>query len=286
MEIPASILRAARRYEAVETEGLTLHPILMEEYDSFLKASSALSFLPRSLPAKYISEPLLSAFFRMECDALETGTESPGLFYRCVLFLALALKIGPGEPDGERIKKFYLRVDPQRPDKLLCLEAEGNVRITPVMFQRLRPILAVQNGIELPSDDANPELVQAERDIAAQRGPKLDVSVEAMVSTVATLTGTDETDIDHWPILKFNRRKDALSRVLNFLVCGVGECSGGKFKGGNPYPSPFFDRLSEDSAALVSLDSFAGGAGKQAVANAGGISGNAIDITQKGVEST
>lgn len=270
MELSASVRRAINRYDPVKTEGLTLAPILMGEYESFLKASPAISFLPRSLPLKYLSEPLLAAFYRMEYDALEAGQESPGLFYRCVLFLALALRLGEGETEVERMKRFQVRVDPSDPAKLLSLEAGEEIRITPIQFQRLRPILAAQNGVDLPSDDANPELVEAERDIAAQRGPKLDISAEGMISSVAALTGTEEREIDQWPVLKFNRRKDAISRVLHFLVCGIGEASGAKFKGGNPYPSPFFDKVNDGSAALVSLDSFAGGAGKQAVQQAGG----------------
>lgn len=54
---------------------------------------------------------------------------------------------------------------------------------------------------------------------------------------------------------KLNSRREAVNRVLNFLICGIGESQGTKWKGGNPYPSPFFDRVREDSPALISMSS-------------------------------
>ena len=268
----------------MKTEGLTLYPILMQEYESFLQGKSAISFLARSLPLEYLSQPLLSAFYRMDMTALRQGEEPSGMFYRSLLFLALSLRLGEGKSEEERVKLFRVAAEREQPDKLLAVEAETGerekIRITPVMFQRLRPILAAQNGIELLSDDTNPDLLEAERDIAQQRGPKLDYRMDSLISTVAALSGSEERDLEDWPILKFQRRQEALERVLNFLICGVGETQGTKWKKGNPYPSPFFDRVQEDSAALVSLESYAGGAGLEAVRNAGNSGAPAAPILE------
>ena len=141
--------------------------------------------------------------------------------------------------------------------------------ITPIQFHRLRPILAAQNGIELASEDANPDLVQAERDIAGAKGPKLDVKLDSLIAAVAALSGVNEEEIEDWPIRKLQNRQQALNRTLNFLVCGIGETQGTKWKGGNPYPSAFYDRLQTDSASLIAMDQFAGGKGLQAVKNQG-----------------
>lgn len=284
MELSAKTARAIRVYEPVKTEGLTLYPILMQEYESFLQGKSAISFLARSLPLEYLSQPLLSAFYRMDMTALRQGEEPSGMFYRSLLFLALSLRLGEGKSEEERVKLFRVAAEREQPDKLLAVEAETGegekIRITPVMFQRLRPILAAQNGIELLSDDTNPDLLEAERDIAQQRGPKLDYRMDSLISTVAALSGSEERDLEDWPILKFQRRQEALERVLNFLICGVGETQGTKWKKGNPYPSPFFDRVQEDSAALVSLESYAGGAGLEAVRNAGNSGAPAAPILE------
>lgn len=50
---------------------------------------------------------------------------------------------------------------------------EEEITITPVQFQRLRAILAYQNGIELTDEDANPDLLEAEAELARRNGPKL-----------------------------------------------------------------------------------------------------------------
>ena len=50
MELSAKTARAIRVYEPVKTEGLTLYPILMQEYESIPQGKSAISFLARSMP--------------------------------------------------------------------------------------------------------------------------------------------------------------------------------------------------------------------------------------------
>ena len=81
MELSAKTARAIRVYEPVKTEGLTLYPILMQEYESFLQGKSAISFLARSLPLEYLSQPLLSAFYR-HIPFVRTFVKSHPFYYR------------------------------------------------------------------------------------------------------------------------------------------------------------------------------------------------------------
>ena len=138
-----------------------------------------------------------------------------------------------------------------------------------MQFQRLRPILAAQNGLELLSENANPELVQAERDLAEMNAPKLQYRIEALKATVATLSGEDESDMEEWPILKLLLRRDAVQRLVGYIVCSVAEAQGAKWKHGNPYPSPLYDREIDYCGGLIDMSTFAGGAGMRAVQNAG-----------------
>ena len=157
--------------------------------------------------------------------------------------------------DARRIKALHFRISDAQ-----------TVSITPIQFQRLRPIIAAQNGIEIPAEDANPEIIDAERTIAEQQGKGLDFSLNSVVCGVAALTNAEEDDIYEWPLLKLNRRAESLSRVLDYLVCGIGQCSGMvKWKGGNPVPNPWYARKRGFSGAIVPLDSFAGGAASAAV---------------------
>lgn len=272
-KLPLHIQKAIRTYQPIETEGLTFWPILVREYHEFLTAKPAIEIMQQALPVRWLSMPLLSALYGMDFEAFQKGEPRVGLFSRCLLFLALSLRLGKGSEVAERTKLFTIIVDSEDPSQLKALRFTGDdgeeKEITPIMFQRLRPILAIQNGIELASEDANPDLVEAERDLAEMNGPELDVSLDSLFSTVAAMAGIDEAEIDDWPILKLNRRQKAYSRVLNYVICGIGEAQGTKWKGGNPYPSPFYDKVRGDSAGAVRLEQFAGGAGVRAVQNAG-----------------
>lgn len=273
-EIPLNIREAINTYRPVETEGLRLYPITVREYGHFQNARPAIDFLQQSLPVRYLSVPLLSAYYAMDVESFERDEPSNGLFPRALLFLVLALRYKPEETVEERVRAFASRILVSSEDhtvlKGIEFEMDGEeYKITPVQFQRLRPILAEQNGIVLESEDANPELVEAERDLAEMNGPELDHNIYSLISSIATFSGVDEAEIYDWSVLKLNRRKDAYERALYFLVYGFASANGAQFKGGNPVPSPFYDRTDYDSASLVDIGSITGG--QQVTVSEGGI---------------
>lgn len=265
--------RAVRRCEPIASEGVTVYPITVAEYDDFTAARPAIEIIQQSLPVRFASMPLLSAFYVMEAEAWVQALPAVGLLYRALLFLALSLRLGEGVEAAERVKLFQLVTDTKDPRRLAYIQFEAGGeknRLTPVQFQRLRPILAAQNGIDLVSESANPDLIEAERDIAEQSGPGLDVNIGSLIAAVSALSGADEAEIEAWPIRRLAERQKAYYRTLNFLICGIAETQGTKWKGGNPFPSPFFDRRTDGSSALMPLDNFAGGKGTQAVRQAMG----------------
>lgn len=271
-EIPLQYREAVDTYEPIDFEGIKLYPITVREYPTFQNARPAIDFLQQSLPVRYLSMPLLSAYYAMDVENHKEGRPSDELFFRAVLFLALALRIGKGEPLEDRIEQFHIVADANDHTILKGIDfyQDGTEkRITPVLFQRLRPVLAAQNGIQLLSNDANPELVEADRDLAELSGPELDYDFSALLSTLSVLSGTKEKEMYDWPILQMNRNREAWSRILNFLVYGIASANGAKFKGGNPVPSPFFDRLEQDSDALIDMGKFTGG--KEVSVSEGGL---------------
>lgn len=267
-DIPSRYLRQIRRYEPVETEGLTLYPILTEEYEEYLLAKGAIEFMHQSLPMAMLNMPILQAYYALDSQSVQDEQIPTGLMERAVLFLALALRIGQGLPAEKRVGLFRPMVDVAT-GKLKAIlftpDGEEICQITPAMFQRLRPILAAQNGITIPEEDANPELVRTEEELARKKAPELDVNLESLISTVASLSGAEEKDIYDWPIAKLQNRQRAIHRTLDYIICGVGEAQGTKWKKGNPVPNPFFDRKKDGSAAKVALTDFAGGAALNAV---------------------
>lgn len=265
--IPKRIKKQISRYDPVETEGLTFYPILVDEYEEYLLAKSAIEFMHQTLPLSLVNMPILQAYYQLDSQSIRDEKIPTGLMSRAVLFLALALRIGQGLPVEKRVWMFKPKVDEKGKLKSLMFTPDGEeiCEITPAMFQRIRPILAAQNGLTIPEEDANPELVRTEEELSRKNAPDLDINLDSLIASVAVLSGTDEKDIYDWPIAKLQSRQRALHRTLDYLICGIGESQGTKWKKGNPSPNPFFDRKKETSAAKVALGDFAGGAALDAV---------------------
>lgn len=268
-EIPASIKAKIRRYEPINMDGVTLYPVTVDEYDIFNQARPAIEFVQQSLPVAYVSTPLLQAFYAIDMEGLQNSKLPTGMLARSVLFLALALRVGRGEPVEDRLRYFKVHVSPNDAMRLtslsFTLDGEERYDITPAKFQRWLPILAAQNGIELADDTDNPELLKARDVIQSKKGVALDVSLEAMVSSVALFSGIDDEAIYDWPILKMTHRRQALQRALDYMICGIGEAQGAKWKHGNPVPSPLFPKKKDGDIAAIPMNEFAGGAAMEAV---------------------
>lgn len=266
-DIPEKYLKQIRRYEPVDTEGMRFWPILVEEYEEFLLARSAIDFMQQRLPRMMVNMPILQAYYMLDSQSIEDEKIPTGLMARALLFLALSLRLGQGLPVENRIALFRPRISESGRLKSLLFSPDGEeiCEITPAAFQRLRPVLAAQNGLEIQPDDANPALVDAEQELAKKKAPELVMEPESLVASVAALSGADEKEIYEWPIAKLLNRQRALHRALDYLICGIGEAQGTKWKKGNPCPNPFFDREKEGSAAKVALTEFASGAALNAV---------------------
>lgn len=263
-DIPLKYRERVDTYQPVDFEGITLYPIKVRDYPLFQMSRPAIEFLQQSLPVRFISIPLISAYFAMDEENRKEGREPDGLFFRTLIFLSLSLRLGEGLPLEKRAEELIKGVrfysgESLRLKEIRFVQDGEEKTITPVLFQRMRPVLAEQNGIRLESTDVNPELAEAERDIAEQTAPELDYSIATLISSLSALTGREEAEIYDWPILKLHRRKESFERILSFLVCGFASANGAKFSGGNPVPSPFYERKDRNSNALIDMASFTKG---------------------------
>ena len=69
-DIPAKHLKRIRRYEPVETEGLVLWPMLVEEYEEYLLARASIEFMQQRLPRVLVNMPLLQAYFALDSQSV------------------------------------------------------------------------------------------------------------------------------------------------------------------------------------------------------------------------
>lgn len=271
--LPLAIQKAVCNYEEIQTDGLTMYPITMREYDEWQIARAAIEALQQSFPVRFMSVPLLEAYFQMDVILPAMGEGKPtGLLGCALLALSLTLRIGCGLAPDKRIAVWSPAVD-RKGDKLrlksfrAMLNGEEIIEITPVLFQRLRPIIAAQNGAELESDEANPELVRAEREIAAQGHTTLDIDADRRMSYVAAKLHMRKRDFLDWPIREFEDAADVLTQEVMFSAFAAAAAMGGFGDKGNPVPHPYYRKANEESSHMA-LSSFAGGEGLKAVARA------------------
>lgn len=269
-EIPFDIERSIRKYEPIKTEGLTLYPIQVKDYYKFLVAQKAIDFMPQKLPLELMGVPTLEAFYRLDMG-LVAGHNPTGHFASSLLLLALALRLLPNGTMEEQVNMFNVVYDKSNTLRLKALRFTVNGEeicdISPVKYQRLLPIIAAQNGLELVNPDDNAELLEAEAVLAEEKAPNLKVTIEDMVHSVCALTQVEESEVDEWSILKLQDRLRTFKRIIDYIVCGIGESQGTKWKGGNPVPHPWFKRESGGTSALIDVNNFLGGDATSAINN-------------------
>lgn len=258
-ELPTRYKKQIRKFLPIETEGITLYPVTVEYWEEFRACVPALEFMRKSLPVVLMQMPLLNALAQIELvnnynlsEGKETGVRFT--FFSDTLYaLCLALRLGLGmERDkvlAERVSVISDRLHPENIERIFFTTDDKDfISITPRQYERLRPILAAQNGVTIPSDDENPELVYADRVLRAQKTPKLEEDFAKMVSWCAVFSHAEEEEIYNWPILKFLNRCEVSQRSLDYVIFGVGAASGfAKYEGGPPVPSPFYAK--KESAA-------------------------------------
>ena len=234
--------------------GLDFFPITMEHYEDFIQCKEAMIIRQSTLPVRYVSMDYLSAIFAMEVDALREGGDNSagigGMFSKLMRLLGMSLRIDiTSEMLNDNI--YYINTGERiEIEKMVFTQtdADGEERtaeITPFQFStQIRPLIAVQNRIELPDESENTELLEAyeEKKNLESGGVQVNPDLEDMKSTVAYLSGVTDREILSWTIRDFENRRRAIDRVEKHRDYRRAELGGMvSFKNGNPYPSLFFD---------------------------------------------
>lgn len=265
------IRTAIRRGAPVFSCGVALYPILMKDYEEFLQLRNSICLRMRTLPVKYMMRNYLSALFSLEIDTIKESGHGVGLFQSFLRFLQLSLRI-EAENAKETFEKMVRYKVNGKEIELDCIvvDQEGQkVRLNPKdISMQIRPILAYMNGVELPDENENPELVLANEQKRAfdQRKQKpLNTDVNDLIASVAYLSHCSERDLLTWTVREFEARRRAIDRDKRYTLYGQAEMSGMiTFKEGNPAPSWCYDAIDESfgTTALSKLD-FGGATEKQ-----------------------
>lgn len=233
----------------VTQNGITLYPIEMLHYEDFLSCKDAITLRLSTLPVKYLSQDYFSAIYSFELDSYEKTGKSIGLLSRLIRFFELSLRIEEHESFSENLFEYEKNGDQLIVKSINVKQNDTIIKITPFVFSTaIRPILAELNGLKLPDESENLDLVIAnEQKAELQNHTKpLNVNTDDLIASVAYQSNCRERDIMSWTVREFELRRNAIERNKKFTLYGQAEMGGMvSFKKGNPAPSWCYDVLDE-----------------------------------------
>lgn len=234
-----------RRGEAITESELVFYPITMDYYDEFIRCKDAIILRQASFPVRYLSMDYLSALFAMEIDGIGLEHANAGMFYRAMLMLHLSLRIGFDIDALNKSINVKTVKDKIALDYVVIKQNDKIVKFTPLDFSTtFRPLIAEQNGLELPDESENLDLIQSNEELKKinSKNKSLNVNLDDLIASVAYQSKISEKDLMSWTVREFENRKNAIDRDKRYMLCGQGEMSGMvSFKNGNPSPSWCFD---------------------------------------------
>lgn len=232
---------------------LTFYPVKMSNYEEFLSVKNAWTIRMTSLPVQYLSMPYLSALWAVDYDSILATGESAGFFNRIIRLLSLSLRLGQ---EGNEMQLEYPEDDPRKLLAIILTIDGQTVKITPQEFTNyIRPIVAEQNGIELPDESFNPDLVAEEKKISEMNSANIKYDIGTLIASVAYQLKVRERDMDEWTVLEFENARKAIERDKMFTLYRQAQLSGMvTFKGKIPYPSWCFDEEEGLTPALKTMD--------------------------------
>lgn len=249
MRFSKDIVKKVRCGQPIEAYGLTLYPIMMEDYDEYLMCKDAWAIMHGSLPAKYLNTDFLSALFAMSLD--ETRNDVPpeersAAFQRVIRLFYMALRLTDDEIEQVAGDIVYKQVtDEMIGIGSITIHQSGKAtEITPSLFSsKLRPLIAFQNGIELPDENTNPDLIRLHNKIHEHDAQvRLKMDADDLLASVAYQSSVPLSALMQWTVREFVYRIRAIDRDKRFTLCGQAEMSGfASFKDGNPAPSWQYD---------------------------------------------
>lgn len=246
-----------RRGEPIKELGLTFYPIQMCHYEKFLMCKDALSLRLSTLPVKYAIKDYLNAIFGLELDSLKGNGENLGLFTRAITLFMLSLRIECTPKEFVENNIFFKKISDSdfEIEKLKVTQNDKTVEISSIDFStNLRTLIAQQNGVELPEENLNSDLVKGKEELLELNSSKtkLNTSIDSLISSVAYNSHVREIEIDEWTVREFENRRKAIERDKRYMLYGQAEMGGMvTFKKGNPYPSWCYDSIDESMGTMT-----------------------------------
>ena len=239
---------------AAKFKDIDLYPVLVKDYEKYLPAKAAWAQRQTFLPVKFVLMPFLQALFAyaVDKDAVNSPDAPKGAFVGLLQMLCLVcrLKETPEEllRNGLKVRSDNGRLS------LVGIEfsQDGQKKYIPAEdFPAVRAIVAGQNGIELPNEKENPEILRAyrlkiEKENEKAKRKEVKFNLDDLIESIAYLSGLRYGDLLTWTVKEFERRKRAIDRAEDYRAYRTAEMGGMiSFKDGNPVPSLYFDSIDD-----------------------------------------
>lgn len=222
---------------------LTFFPVTMSHYEEFLSVRNAILLRQSAMPIEYMSMKYLSALWALEIDSVRDTGKVTGVFDGIMRMLYLTLRL---EYNSDILLQtvYCSTEDPRQLQYIEVTQGDKIVQITPQMFSAyIRPLIAEQNGLTLPDESYNVDLVEEEEKIKNSQDNELECDTDTLIASVAYLSGINEMAINNWTVLQFEHRVQAIERDKRFMLYSAAELGGMvTFKKGNPCPSWCYEK--------------------------------------------
>lgn len=241
-------MKEVLRDEPITACGVTLYPITVEHYAEFTACADVLALQKKALKkARYVLCPFIEGIFLHSMDRAEEK-ENENYFLKFLTIFHLALR---DERDFREFLRgiFFDRGEDFHLRRIIVVQDGKAIEIPLRDFNIIKEILTVQNGLEIPDEKANPELIEDQKKLAEMRNDgkfKIEPKYGDLLASVAFQSQIRERDLYDWTIREFQARWRAIDREHNFRKFALAEIAGALDKEtGNPAPSWCFDAKDE-----------------------------------------
>lgn len=249
-------VKKIRNGEPIEESGLLFYPITMDRYEEFLNCKQVIELRLNTLPVKYMGKDYINAIALMELDAIQQTGKAIGIFSRLAHFICLSLRIDLSPNDRNEMIQFG-KENNEIVVKNIILNQNGNqVKISPLIFsKRIRKLLAEQNGLTLPDESINPDIIRDYEELKEynNRNQKsLNINIDDLIASVSVNINKSMSEIYNMTIREFELIRKAISRNKNYQIYSQAGLSGLCKIDKNPFISWEFDVL-DDSFGMTAL---------------------------------
>ena len=257
-------LEELHRDKPIVYNGLSFHPLIVEDYVLYISAKPAFELMLASLPPAIARLSWFEALDELDREASRNGQET-AFAGMALLVLGKALRLAPFRDPNNPERSYYpvrmMRNQQGRVAAVMVGDQHNPTILNMQAMRDIREIIAAQNCYEIPNENWNPELVRAQQFLNRKKMDGIVFDLDALVHSVAINAHAKASEVWDWTVKEFQAVQDAIDRTLHYQIFTSAEMTGFvKFKKGNPFPTWRFDKRADLPGEFTTVDELDKGA--------------------------